>query len=452
MYPNIVFFLIDGIRADQCYGKDRSCKTPNIDSLIKNGIYFEQAISSADGTITSLNTVFSSKFQFGNSTRYQKLILKENNFLEILKKHGYHIYGASPKMTSFDPLRKYFENKNSVFDYGSPPETLSTGLTQRISQVLESKEIQEPYFCYFHLMDLHPLREGKKSIRIEKFDNEEFGSSAYARTVSSIDHWLGKILTKIDIEKTLLVITGDHGERIPFNDKGYSDFQPKFDSATKFGRRHLPESTHKIGGKIFGRVKNTIGKAKLSYSNTELSSYQKRSRDPYFTLSLFDELVHVPLIFSGIKLPQMIIPQQVSLADIFPTIYRLVGLPPFDIVTDGRSLTPLIDGNAQKENPIYLHTMPYEKPSPLDSVGLRTSKYKYFRASADSGKNVNLYDLQKDPQENNNIAKNYPLIVEQMEKILSETFSSSSKELEPEELSKDEEEKIRKELKKLGYM
>ena len=26
MYPNIIFFLIDGIRADQCYGKDRSSK------------------------------------------------------------------------------------------------------------------------------------------------------------------------------------------------------------------------------------------------------------------------------------------------------------------------------------------------------------------------------------------------------------------------------------------
>jgi lipoate-protein ligase A len=60
--------------------------------------------------------------------------------------------------------------------------------------------------------------------------------------------------------------------------------------------------------------------------------------------------------------------------------------------------------------------------------------------------------LKKDPHENRNIAKDHPLLVEEMEKILSETFSSNSKELEPEEISKDEEEKIRKELKKLGYM
>ena len=38
MKPNIIFFLIDGLRADQVYGNNRTCKTPNIDSLIQKGI------------------------------------------------------------------------------------------------------------------------------------------------------------------------------------------------------------------------------------------------------------------------------------------------------------------------------------------------------------------------------------------------------------------------------
>ena len=59
MKSNIIFFLIDGLRADQVYGNNRTCKTPNIDSLIQKGMYFEQAASSADGTIISLNTMFS---------------------------------------------------------------------------------------------------------------------------------------------------------------------------------------------------------------------------------------------------------------------------------------------------------------------------------------------------------------------------------------------------------
>ena len=102
MRPNIIFFLIDGLRADQCFGKDRTSFTPNIDSLIHEGTYFEQAISSTDGTITSLNTIFSSNFQSSNAARYKKIVLNENNLIDILKKNGYHIYGIFPNFTSFN--------------------------------------------------------------------------------------------------------------------------------------------------------------------------------------------------------------------------------------------------------------------------------------------------------------------------------------------------------------
>ena len=67
--------------------------------------------------------------------------------------------------------------------------------------MLNSLKNTSPWFCYLHLFDLHPLREGKKPIGIEEFDNEKSGSSMYAKTVSSIDHWLGKILKKIELGK-----------------------------------------------------------------------------------------------------------------------------------------------------------------------------------------------------------------------------------------------------------
>ena len=40
MKPNILFFLIDGLRADQCYGSDKKSHTPFLDSLVDNGVYF----------------------------------------------------------------------------------------------------------------------------------------------------------------------------------------------------------------------------------------------------------------------------------------------------------------------------------------------------------------------------------------------------------------------------
>ena len=40
MHQNIIFLLVDGFRADQCFGKDKTSVTPNIDSLIQKGMYF----------------------------------------------------------------------------------------------------------------------------------------------------------------------------------------------------------------------------------------------------------------------------------------------------------------------------------------------------------------------------------------------------------------------------
>jgi len=86
MYKNIIFFLIDGLRADQFYGSNRTCKTPNFDSLIQKGMYCEQATSSVDGTFISLNTILTSNFQVGSAAKHQKLVLNQNNLIEILKK------------------------------------------------------------------------------------------------------------------------------------------------------------------------------------------------------------------------------------------------------------------------------------------------------------------------------------------------------------------------------
>ena len=56
--PNILFLLIDGLRADKCHGNKKTSVTPCIDSLIENGVYFNQAICSGPVTATSLSSLF----------------------------------------------------------------------------------------------------------------------------------------------------------------------------------------------------------------------------------------------------------------------------------------------------------------------------------------------------------------------------------------------------------
>ena len=450
MQPNILFILIDGLRADQCFSKNKTSHTPFIDSLVSTGIYFENTFSSSDGTTISLNCTFNSKFQFETGVRARKIILLEDNHLQNLKNSGYKIVGIIPNLKSLKPLSDFFENNQKTFEVDPYPETLPTGMTERIKSLFNSLDKKQPWFCYLHLFDLHPLREGKKPLKIEDFNSEKFGDSNYSKTVSSIDYLLSIVLDDINFENTLLVITADHGERIPFGDKHVTDFEPNLKNFTDAGKNILPKFTHKIGGKFLGNLKQKYGKTKMSYSNKELSPYEKRSRDPYFTLSLFDELLHVPFLLKGLDLPQKIISDQISTLRIFPTIFDLVQMPQKDYFRS-KSLAKLINNqNDLLGEEIFLHTSPYEKESSTDMIGIRTGKYKFFRHARNSEKNINLYDLENDPYENNNLAKNNYELVCEMEELLKKNQKNVS--YPDSEISMEEEKEISKELRKLGYL
>jgi len=445
---NVVFLLIDGLRYDQIHGDFKESFTPNIDSLIKKGTFFENSFACADGTILSLNTVFNSLFSCKTNNRARKIILNENNIFAILKKSGYSVFGLVPKMKIYDPLTKIFENDENVYDWIENNESLQTILSKKIIDLLNKTKDNSPRFTYLHLLDLHPLREGNAPKGIDKFYDEKFGKSDYAKTVSSIDFALGEIIKQIDLSNTLVIITSDHGERIPFENKRNTDFEPKFNTTKNIGKKILPKNTHSISGKILSKISNSIKEKKIKDNSVNLSSYQKRSRDPYFTLSLFDELLHVPLLFVGKGVTSKIQSNFIRHVDLYPTILDLLDLENTSKI-DGKSFFPFTK-NFEEELVSYLHTMPYEKPHTADSVGIRTEKYKYFRAVNSKNENVHLYDVKNDPFENNNIIKNNSDLQKKFEELI--TKIENEKINEKSEFSEEEEAMISEELKKMGYM
>lgn len=96
MKPNILFLVIDSLRSDKFFEDFKSSKTPNIDSLIKSGTYFSQTTASADGTILSLNSIFTGLFPCVTGTREIKLSLTNKNYISSLQDFGYNIYGMMP--------------------------------------------------------------------------------------------------------------------------------------------------------------------------------------------------------------------------------------------------------------------------------------------------------------------------------------------------------------------
>ena len=62
--PNILLVVIDSLRSDKTFGTKKTSITPTINSLIKDGVFLSQAISSAASTILAMSSLLSGTYPF----------------------------------------------------------------------------------------------------------------------------------------------------------------------------------------------------------------------------------------------------------------------------------------------------------------------------------------------------------------------------------------------------
>ncbi|WP_299290922.1 sulfatase-like hydrolase/transferase [Nitrosopumilus sp.] len=472
MKPNIFFLLIDSFRADKCYGKNKTSITPNLDFIIKNSAYFSQTIPSAPVTCPSVSSIFTSKYPFESvieTENHFKLNLKISNYADFLREHGYTTYAITPELISYMGLSKVFEENYETYDSSS---TLYDGLGEKIIKKLQTN-LSEPWFYYVHLLDIHGSATFQLDSEPKKFQNQKFGANQYERMVSAMDVWIGKILKKINLDNTIFVLTADHGSEVGV----YTPEIEEYRNNVRQYKKIYFESTHKITSKLpksFSPIRSMLSKA---YSNRKRKQIKQQRHEeaekihlqnlgPYkerlmknsveSTLDVFDERFCVPLIFSGYGISEYkILDQQVRSIDIFPTILEIIGVNSLNDAR-GRSLYSLIKGDKEDELPVMIESAANSpKSMTANTIGIRTSNYKYFRNRSESTKNVNLYDLKNDPFEENNIANDNQDLVLEMEdhlkKIKNDLDFSFSREL-TDDVNEDEDALIEKELKKLGYI
>ena len=454
MKPNIVLLIIDSFRADKFFDDKSTTKKPNIDHLIQNGTYFSQAISSADATILSWSSLYTGRHPFKTGIRSSRFNRLDKSILTIfdhLKKLDYSFYSFIPTFSETIGLFPNFENKNHLYDF---TERLDSGLDKKILSLFSSLPINQPWFLNIHLMDLHfPL------VVPSGFNNETFGFSKYEQIISSVDQWLGEFIKKIDFENTILIITADHGtyiKKIKKNSK-IIDFEDNGEKEVLQKRftKYTPKIIKPLKKKIFFAMETKKKLSKLqNISKYDLKPHEKRAlMSGHFSQDhvLFDDIIHVPLLFIGKNVSkEKIFSKQVSLIDILPTICYLADID-FDYSNcDGKNLFPLKNEEVFQEVPTYIESNPMIDMRSNDVIGIRTSNFKYFRDKDAKEKRVHLYDLSKDPLEENNCASENRMKVSEMEEILQNLLRSPKKvEYNEDDLSSNE---IENELRKMGYV
>ncbi|MCM8542588.1 MAG: arylsulfatase [Lentisphaeraceae bacterium] len=109
--------------------------------------------------------------------------------------------------------------------------------------------------------------------------------------------------------------------------------------------------------------------------------------------------------------------------DILPTVAELIGQPtPSGL--DGISFLPELKEETQKKHKYLYFEFTTGKEQKIHSQAVRMGKWKVYKLAK---KKIQLYDLENDLGEENDLAKKYPEVVKEFEKIIAEAHTPLSK-------------------------
>ena len=400
---NILFFTLDTTRADHlgCYGY-KGIETPVIDRLAETGVLFNNATCQVPLTLPSHASIFTGTYPFYHGVRDNGGFYLEPDKItlaEVLQENG---MATSAFIGAFvldsrwgldQGIDYYYDN----FDFSKYKRISLDSVQREGGEVIEAffewfeGNHQKRFFSWIHLYDPHTPYEPPEPYKTQ-YSKWDWG--LYDGEIAYVDELIGRVLDRLDeksvLEKTIIVIMGDHGEML--------------------GEHQ--ESTH-----------------------------------GFF---IYEAATSVPLIihFPSSKLGGKRVDACVETIDVMPTLLQILGFPmPHEV--QGQSLLPLImENKSRQERFAYSETyFPRYHYGWSELKSLQNSRYKFILAPRPE-----LYDILNDPQELYNIYAQEAKIGKQLEqrlKSLQEEMSAEGiEEKVPQKLDEDSREK----LMALGYI
>lgn len=222
--PNFIFFITDDIGWNDlgCYG-DPNVKTPNIDSLAKLGLKFENAYLTTSSCSPSRSSIITGRYPHntGAPELHDPLPSGQVMFPQLLKEAGY--YTVLSGKNHMGPQTKH------AFDTISPGK--GPGGEGDWNQIIKNRPKNQPFFFWFASHDAHRdwqindkgpiynpddiivppmLYDGPKTRR---------DLAAYYHEVSRADYYLGEIVRELKkqniLENTYIIFMSDNGRPFP---------------------------------------------------------------------------------------------------------------------------------------------------------------------------------------------------------------------------------------------
>jgi uncharacterized sulfatase len=403
--PNIVLILADdqGWKQVGCYGSDYY-ETPNIDKLATQGMLFTDAYAACPVCSPTRASIMTGKYPArlhltdfiagGNPPENSRLLhpdwtkylpLDEITIAEALKKEGYvtasfgkwHLSKEKmpPQSLPYNPDKQGFDESfvtykpsRGMAQEWQTPENDGHNveiITQKSLAFMEENK-DKPFFLYIPHNTIHtPLIEKEKLIakyEAKSGAGKDENNPVIAAMTETLDNSVGRIMDKLDeldlAKNTLLIYFSDNG-----------------------GLERAADQTPLRSGKA----------------------------------SLYEGGIRVPFI---VRWPGRIKPGSVShelmtSVDFFPTLLDVVNAGQSYANIDGTSLVPVwTESGSLDRDAIYWHYPHYHGSGEAPCGAIRKGKYKlvewYIPTIWNLDGQIELFDLENDLDESDNLAEKMP--------------------------------------------
>jgi len=463
MPDNILFLVVDCLRADYVDINSKKAKnlTPFIEEFSKRGVCFGRAITQSSWTKTSVASMITGTYPFTHNVH--KILYKLPDELptiaEVYKNSGYTTgyFTSNPYLSVGTSYERGFEIRGIIDkDYGEL-------LNAKIMDAIEANK-NTPFFFYVQYMDAHqPYRVHSEKDRLtkekvmKKYDtglrssgkvtisSEELSilKGLYAEEVNYTDGILKQLINHLEkiglLEKTLVVITADHGIEL-FEHGGLYHSAKLYNELIRVPLI-MVGSRIKEDRFIKGRVRSIdIMPTLLAYSNLKIPATVQGASLLDYINDRDINVLNLPAYSERDRTHQ-----QLKLRTLIKDSWKIIsyakegetlkkGLSTLMSFIKGREFT-MIKGT-MKAGKNYIK----RKLRNLFQKGEKSADGNYFE----------LFDLSKDPEEKEDLSSKNIAVKEEMIKKLNNFVEGKGRFYSKGEIDMDE--KLEGRLKALGYM
>jgi arylsulfatase A-like enzyme len=439
--PNVVVVVVDALRGDMLSAKRNGISVmPNLAALSCEGRMFTAANSPCSWTRPSMASLFTGqhvdihKVYYGSApngteTSYASVLSCEwTTLAEALRDAGFTNFGfvTNPNVAPGSGIDQGFTPENYGYELNIPAEQVTAKALERTAT------LPQPFFMYLHYMEPHVPYDPPPEY-LEIFGDIPPLSNSDC-TALLPDNQINYLLDQV------------HRSFEPH-------FVPKFEQLSKNGElamrlryegecRYADEQILHLVHTIRTKFPNTI----FIITSDHGEQFWEHGGMGH-GMNLYDECIHVPLIFYGLGIAPAIIHEPVSTLGLFKTLANLLGLH-LEFSPLGLDLLCSIP----MRHPVFSRTRGPEPGLPIDLQSVRLGAYKLIVNRLDGTQA--LYDIREDPREHEDVKDTQCKVQNELTEILRQHDAAMKVVAGPEQdvSAQHTEPEFRDQLDALGYV